>query len=138
MVVNYNGGQRVLRVVQALLESGSALSEIVVVDNSSDDGSVGRIGELFPTVRLVALETNVGLSVARNIGLGLLRAPLALLLDHDVYVGALSIERMVAAYLKHQAAVVSADPAGSGAPHRADRRRVIAFSRHVVAAKCLL
>ena len=106
VVVNYNGGRRVLRVVQALVESGSALSDIVVVDNSSDDGSVGQIGELFPTVRLVALETNVGLSVARNIGLGMLRTPLALLLDHDVYVGAGSIERMVAAYLEHQPAVV--------------------------------
>lgn len=106
VVVNYNGGQRVLGVVQALLESGPALSEIVVVDNASDDGSVGRIGELFPTVRLVALETNLGLSVARNIGLDLLRVPLALLLDHDVYVGAGSVERMVAAYVKHQPAVV--------------------------------
>jgi GT2 family glycosyltransferase len=98
VVVNYNGGRRVLRVVQALLESGSALSDIIVVDNSSDDDS--------PTVRLVVLETNVGLSVARNIGLGMLRTPLALLLDHDVYVGVGSIERMVAAYREHQPAVV--------------------------------
>jgi GT2 family glycosyltransferase len=92
VVVNYNGGQRVLRVLQSLLESGSAFSDILVVDNSSDDGSVEQIRERFPTVRTVALETNVGLSVARNIGLRMLSTPLALLLD--------------GAYLKNQPAVV--------------------------------
>ena len=106
VVVNYNGGRRVLRVVQALLESGSALSDVVVVDNSSDDGSAGQIGELFPTVRLVVLGTNVGLSVARNIGLNMLGTELALLLDHDIYVGVGSVERMVAAFLTNQPVVV--------------------------------
>jgi len=105
-VVNFNGGDRVLRVLRALQMQGAALSDIVVVDNGSDDGSVARIREQFPTVRLAALETNVGLSQARNIGLRMLRTTLALLVDHDIYLGAASVERMVEAYLENRPVVV--------------------------------
>jgi GT2 family glycosyltransferase len=106
VVVNYNGGDRVLRVLAALREQRHPLGEIVVVDNASTDGSVERIRHAFPRVRIVDLETNTGLSIARNIGLRELRTPLALLLDHDVYVDGDCIEKMVDAYRQRHLTVV--------------------------------
>jgi GT2 family glycosyltransferase len=94
-VVNYNGGERVLRVLEALRRQPYPLGEIVVVDNASTDGSRELIAAEYPEARLLALESNVGLSIARNVALRELRTPLVLLLDHDVYVGDACIGALV-------------------------------------------
>jgi GT2 family glycosyltransferase len=106
VVVNYNGGDRVLGVLDALHRQQYPLAEIVVVDNDSTDDSPARIGKAFPTVRLLELEMNKGLSAARNVGLRNLNTSLALLIDHDVYVDDCCIERMVRAYNAERPAVV--------------------------------
>jgi GT2 family glycosyltransferase len=106
VVVNFNGGDRVLRTLQALLDQGEVLEDVVAVDNNSSDGSPARIRERFPGVRLVELPTNVGLSAARNVGLGQLKTPLAIMVDHDIYVGQHCVERMRVAWLEHRPAVV--------------------------------
>jgi hypothetical protein len=105
-IVNHNGGDRVLRVLAALGKQRHPLSEIVVVDNASTDGSADRIRREYPQVRVVNLKTNVGLSIARNIGLRSLSTPLALLLDHDVFVEDDCIENMVQALEQPQVTVV--------------------------------
>ena len=106
VVVNHNGGDRVLRVLEALRRQRHPLAEIIVVDSLSTDDSPARIAAAFPAVRQIALNRNAGPSTARNVGLATLNAPLALLVDHDVYVDAASIERMVRAAVVHEAAVV--------------------------------
>jgi len=106
VVVNYNGGDRVLRVLDALQRQRHPLAEIIVVDNRSTDGSVDHIGARFARVRVLALDDNVGLSAARNIGLGALGTPLALLVDHDIYVEDRCIGLMVAAFVAQRPTVV--------------------------------
>jgi len=106
VVINYNGGERILRVLDALQRQHHALAEIIVVDNRSTDGSPDQIRAGFAGVRVLALEDNVGLSVARNRGLGALGTPLALLLDHDVYVDEHCIGLMVSAFVAHRPTVV--------------------------------
>ncbi len=105
-VVNYNGGERVLRVMAALKRQRYPIHEVVVVDNASTDGSPERIREQHPDARLVQLVTNSGPSFARNVGLRELGTTLVLLLDHDVYVEEDCVERLVRAYEAHRPTVV--------------------------------
>jgi len=106
VVINFNGGDRVLRVVEALVRQRHALAEIIVVDNASDDGSLRSIRERFPAVRLLELASNTGLSNARNVGLSALTSVLALLIDHDIYPDEDCVEVMVRASEDTGAAVV--------------------------------
>jgi GT2 family glycosyltransferase len=106
VVVNFNGGDRVLRVVDALHRQSYALVGIVVVDNCSTDDSLSRIRSAYPSVQVLELPDNVGLSAARNIGLRALRTDLAFLVDHDIYAEESAIERMVAVWLEHKPSVI--------------------------------
>ena len=106
IVVNYNGGDRVLRVVDALMRQSHTLAEIIVVDNASVDGSPRSIRERFPAVRLLELGSNLGLSNARNVGLRELTSILAFLVDHDIYPDENCVEIMVRSSEGTGAAVV--------------------------------
>ncbi|UCF19610.1 MAG: glycosyltransferase family 2 protein [Gemmatimonadota bacterium] len=85
VVVNHNGGQRVLRCLHALSDQEPRFAEIIVVDNASVDDSARSIAESFPAVRIERLSENRGPSPARNAGLRLADSPLVLLIDDDVY-----------------------------------------------------
>ena len=106
VVVNYNGGDRVLRALEALFAQSTPLQEIVVVDNRSSDDSRERIRERFPGVRLIELPGNIGLSAARNVGLHDLRSDYALLIDHDIYADQACVGRMLEAFDDSDSAVV--------------------------------
>lgn len=100
VVVNHNGGERVVNTVRALLEQQTPLREVIVVDNASTDGSVDRIREAFDEVDVLDMGENAGLPAARNAGLRLTHADLVLLIDNDVYVSSDCIDRMIRAYLE--------------------------------------
>jgi GT2 family glycosyltransferase len=106
VVVNFNGGDRVLRVMEALHCQSYPLARIVVIDNCSTDDSIARIRRLYPAVQAVELTGNLGLSAARNIGLRALRTDLAFLVDHDIYAEKSAIELMVAVWLQHKPSVI--------------------------------
>ena len=106
VIVNFNGGERVLRAIEALHRQTYALAQIIVVDNNSTDDSPQRICQLYPTVRLMRLPSNTGLSAARNSGLNALQTALAFVVDHDIYANDTAIELMVAAYDKHETTVI--------------------------------
>jgi len=105
-VVNYNGGERIVRVIEALQRQTYPLEQIVVVDNHSSDGSPAQIRERFPAVEIITLSDNLGLTVARNIGLRTIQATLVFLVDHDIYPEPTAIEKMVEAYEKQKSTVV--------------------------------
>ncbi len=62
VVLNYNGGEHVLRCVEALLATDYPADrfEVVVVDNASSDGSDAALARRFPDVRLVPTGANLG------------------------------------------------------------------------------
>jgi GT2 family glycosyltransferase len=106
VVVNYNGGDRILRSLQALREQHPPLHEVVVVDNGSTDGSIARIRQTDPAVRIIELGENRGLPAARNAGLRTLTTELALSIDSDVYLDPDCVGRLVAAQERESAEVV--------------------------------
>jgi GT2 family glycosyltransferase len=98
VVVNYNGGDNILRCLRALEAQSIRLAAVIVVDNGSSDGSPHRIRSAFPAVRLIELGCNLGLTKARNIGIGEVTSELVLVLDDDVYVSHDCVARMIDAY----------------------------------------
>ena len=106
LIVNHNGGDRILRVLEALDRQRYPLNAVIVIDNDSTDGSPDRIRALYPHVRVLEMGRNVGLSAARNAGLAAAETPYALLLDHDIYVEDGCIETLAQAQAQSGAAVV--------------------------------
>ena len=89
IVVNWNGRDYLPECLQALLAQQPPPTEVLVVDNHSDDGSRELVAALFPTaqfptVRVIDTGRNGGPCFARNVGLAAARDELCLLLDNDV------------------------------------------------------
>jgi GT2 family glycosyltransferase len=62
------------------------LRHVVVVDNASTDGSPQHVRDRWPTVRLIALDRNVGFGAANNVAMRQSDADLLLLLNSDTRV----------------------------------------------------
>jgi GT2 family glycosyltransferase/glycosyltransferase involved in cell wall biosynthesis len=63
-------------------------AEVIVVDNGSSDGSVQFLRETFPSVRVVALEKNLGFGGGSNEGFCQARNDVVVLLNSDMRVEA--------------------------------------------------
>jgi hypothetical protein len=66
VIVNHNGGDKVLRCIQALKSQTVPFEANMVVDSGSTDGSPDRIREAHPDVLIVLLGANLGPAAARN------------------------------------------------------------------------
>lgn len=69
VVVNWNGGERNLACLQALLRGGFAPTDIVFVDNGSRDGSLELVRARHPELSFVVNAANLGFGKASNQGL---------------------------------------------------------------------
>jgi GT2 family glycosyltransferase len=106
VVVNYNGGEKVVRVIAALTAHAPEIDHIVIADNGSTDASLPTIRERFPAVEILELGANLGLPNARNAGLRLATGRYVLLLDADIYVTQGCVRNLMDAALRYRAAVV--------------------------------
>jgi GT2 family glycosyltransferase len=108
VVLNYNGGDDVVRSVEALagLDWPAERREIVVVDNASTDGSDREVVRRVPEARLLRNQRNTGFP-ANNLALRDL--------DGIDYVGLVNLDAVVApGWLAPLVAALEADP-GLGA-----------------------
>ena len=85
VIVNYNGGDLLQDCVGSIVKFTQSF-EIILVDNASTDGSSQRLGELFPRVRIVRNDQNLGFAKANNIGLRQSRGRYVVLMNPDVFV----------------------------------------------------
>jgi GT2 family glycosyltransferase len=69
LIVNYNGGDALLRCVAALRVSDFGARPLLVVDNASRDGSPLKLRARFPDVELVVAPENGGFAAGVNLGL---------------------------------------------------------------------
>ncbi len=85
VIVNYRAGPLLTECVRTVLGDASAGDvELVVVDNGSDDGSVGALQRAFPDVQVVTSPGNVGYARAANLGIAATRAPVVAVLNADL------------------------------------------------------
>ena len=105
VIVNYNTREYLRACLATVLSE--APSEVVVVDNTSSDGSVEMVQAEYPDVTLHANKTNVGYGAAANQAIASCTAKYILLLNADTLVqpGAL---RALSSYLdlRSQVAIV--------------------------------
>ncbi len=68
VVVSFRSASDLGACLASVAEQGSAVASVTVVDNGSDDGSVG-VATAVSGVRLVALDRNMGFAAAANRGI---------------------------------------------------------------------
>jgi O-antigen biosynthesis protein len=78
-------------------------SEIFVVDNASDDGSVEMLRSQFPDVITIANKKNVGFAGANNVALAQSRGEFILLINPDTVVQEDTVDVMISAFEKDPA-----------------------------------
>lgn len=95
VIVNYNAGEHILRCVRTLRADG--ISEIVVADNASSDGSVEALVAADPDVVVVATGANLGFGTAANRGVAHTTGEYLLILNPDTLVEPGTAKALVAA-----------------------------------------
>ncbi|MCC7154708.1 MAG: glycosyltransferase [Bryobacterales bacterium] len=88
VIPNWNGRDLLEKYLPSVLTalSGNAANEVIVVDNGSADGSVEFLREHFPTVRVIALNENLGFGGGSNRGFAEARNDIVVLLNSDMRV----------------------------------------------------
>ncbi|HYJ85603.1 MAG TPA: glycosyltransferase family 2 protein [Pyrinomonadaceae bacterium] len=89
IVVNYNGGEKLRRCVNSLVEDSYAARELIVVDNASTDGNEAILGELeLRHADLVVIRSaqNLGYAGGVNLGTEIARGEYVAVLNMDVVV----------------------------------------------------
>ncbi len=88
VIPNWNGRELLAKYLPSVIEatSGNPANEVIVVDNGSEDGSAQFIRENFPTVRVLALENNLGFGGGSNAGVADARNDIVVLLNSDMRV----------------------------------------------------
>lgn len=96
VIVNYNVShflEQCLRSV--LIASQNIETEIVVVDNDSNDDSLSMLTEKFPQIRCIANKVNVGFAKANNQAIRELNGEYVLLLNPDTLVEEDTFEKCI-------------------------------------------
>ena len=96
IVISHNVRDELDVCLRSIAQCRGAVSvETILVDNGSNDGTVGFVAERFPEVRLVALRRNEGGS-ARNHGLRIAAGRYRMFLDSDALLTPGVLEDLVA------------------------------------------
>jgi GT2 family glycosyltransferase len=88
VIPNWNGRDLLEKYLPSVLAAAEQCpgSEVIVVDNGSADGSAPFLLERFPSVRLIALERNLGFGGGSNQGVRHARHDIVVLLNNDMRV----------------------------------------------------
>lgn len=105
----YNRREQLRTSLRAMTEDShypAELTDVIVVDNASDDGSAEMVEREFPAVRVVRRSSNCGVS-GWNDGFRLARGEWVLALDDDCHLPPDGLRRAVGAGDEHAADLVS-------------------------------
>ncbi|MBI4947084.1 MAG: glycosyltransferase [Bacteroidetes bacterium] len=103
IIVNYNVEHFLEQCLHSVLKASKNISsEVIIVDNSSVDGSVAMVKNKFPEVKLLANEKNVGFSRANNQGIKESKGEYILLLNPDTVVQEDTFEKTIKFMDEHQ------------------------------------
>lgn len=98
VIVNFNSGGYLARCLMALeAATNGIVTETIVVDNASTDGSLGDALANHPAAQVVRNDRNRGPGVARNQGASIASGDLLLFVDPDVVMPAASVVAMARA-----------------------------------------
>ena len=96
IIVNYNVKEYLLNLLDSIKQASKNIStEIIVVDNNSDDGSIPAINEKYPEVRTIQNNVNVGFGAANNQAMEISSGKFILLLNPDTIVRENTFSEMI-------------------------------------------
>ncbi len=84
ILVNYNEREHLARVLRKLPQEFPSDTEIMVVDNSSQDGSAEYVKQAFPSVKLIESGGNLMYGKGNNLGMARASGAWLLLMNPDV------------------------------------------------------
>ena len=113
VVLNYNGRALLETMLASLALQTCEDFGIVVVDNGSSDDSLDFLAEHRPSVQVVALERNVGVTAALNIGLRSSAGEYVALFNNDMELEPDCLDELMRALVLHR-------EAGSATPKMLD------------------
>lgn len=100
VIPSYNRAHTLERALDSVAGQISAVDEVILVDDGSDDTSTELVGSLFPQVSIIR-QANRGVSAARNRGIAAAQHDWIALLDSDDCWHPEKIERIRAARSEH-------------------------------------
>src|SRR5579862_2006669 len=83
-IVTYNSGRFIKRCLESVLEQKYPFREIIVVDNSSTDGTIDILEQFEDRCTVVYNEENIGFAAAQNQAIGVSNGDWVLTLNPDV------------------------------------------------------
>ncbi len=99
IIVNYNVKEFLQNLIYSIQKAAcNIITEIIIVDNHSEDGSVDFIREKFLPlggIKLIVNKQNLGFSKANNIGLSEAKGEYLLLLNPDAVVSEDTFQKMI-------------------------------------------
>src|SRR5437867_3863884 len=102
VIVNYNVKDFLLQCLRSVQRATHDLgSELLVVDNSSTDGTVSCLQPLFPNVTFISLEQNIGFARANNLAIQRARGEFILFLNPDTLLEEDTLKVMLAYMRTH-------------------------------------
>lgn len=96
VVVAYNSREWLAECLPSLFNQTYSPLEVVVVDNNSDDGAAGWVGDNFPEAILLSLEETQSFARATNLGASAAGGDYIFLLNPDVRLEEDAVARLVA------------------------------------------
>lgn len=97
IIPHWRGWDILRRCLESLKLISYRQTDILLVDNGCDDGSVDKARQQFPNLRVISAVRNLGFAGGCNLGLREARGELVLLLNDDAAVTADFLEPLVAA-----------------------------------------
>lgn len=100
VIPNWNGRDLLEKYLPPVVEAlnGNTENEVIVVDNGSSDGSAQFVRDHFPSVRLLALEQNLGFGGGSNAGFRAAKNDIVVLLNSDMRVNADFLQPLLEAF----------------------------------------
>ncbi|PIY95507.1 MAG: hypothetical protein COY66_06605 [Candidatus Kerfeldbacteria bacterium CG_4_10_14_0_8_um_filter_42_10] len=110
IILNYKAEGLTRYCLKNIISSDPKLEyELIVVDNASPSGGIGKLQEEFPSVKFIQLSENKGFSAGNNAGIKVARGDYVMLMNPDVVIVPNSLERLVS-YLEKNPQVGIAGP----------------------------
>lgn len=108
VIVNFNGGDYLIRCIESLLNQNYQNFEIIIVDNNSSDSSISLIKGNFDDSRIKFLleKKNHGFAKANNLGIDFSHGEIILLINNDTYVENDFLIKMLSFYYEHNYDVI--------------------------------
>ena len=108
IIVNWNAKELLRDCLHSIAGTVQGIvSEIIVVDNASSDGSVAMVQQEFPTTRIIENGENRGFAAANNQALAVMKGRYALLLNTDTVLKENALYLLFAFLESHPAAAMA-------------------------------